>query len=112
VKWKDAIPQVKNMFKHYLSKDSGMLFHAKILTALHLDKPNEPPLWIYVGSANFSEAAWGKWEADKSSAEAKENSMMRLKTVNYECGVLIRGEDIAMMLGNGDWDEVVSMITF
>jgi len=44
MKWKDNISQVKNVFKHYFSKDSGMLFHAKILTTLHPDKPNEPPL--------------------------------------------------------------------
>ena len=109
VKWKEAVPEIKSLFKHYLSKDPGMLFHAKILTALHVDKPNDPPLWIYIGSANLSESAWGKWEADKSTNDAKENSMMRLKTANYKCGVIIRGEDITAMLGDGNWDEVVSI---
>jgi tyrosyl-DNA phosphodiesterase-1 len=112
VKWKDAGSSVKHLFKHYISKDPGMLFHAKILTALPIGKPNEPPLWIYIGSANFSESAWGKWEIDKSSTDAKENSMMRLKAANYECGVLVKGDYIAAMLGDGDWDEVVRVIYY
>ncbi|KAJ5147845.1 hypothetical protein N7526_001197, partial [Penicillium atrosanguineum] len=39
--------------------------------------------WVYVGSANFSESAWGRLVKDRTTKEA------RLNCRNWECGVIV-----------------------
>ena len=43
----------------------------------------ESTTWVYVGSANCSESAWGKLTKDRSSKSPKLNCR------NWECGVVI-----------------------
>jgi len=46
-------------------------------------QPREDVAWVYVGSANMSESAWGKLSFDKQRKETKQTCR------NWECGVLI-----------------------
>lgn len=47
------------------------------------DDDGQPIAWLYVGSANMSESAWGKVVLDKTRKEHKINCR------NWECGVLL-----------------------
>ncbi|KAK6365384.1 hypothetical protein LTS17_011356 [Exophiala oligosperma] len=78
-----------------VSLREGLLMHNKILfvrptstgsEAQHRPsnehaQPQRP--WMYVGSANLSESAWGKLVQDRSSKQPKLNCR------NWECGVII-----------------------
>ncbi|KAJ9638859.1 hypothetical protein H2199_006719 [Coniosporium tulheliwenetii] len=54
--------------------------------------------WMYTGSANLSESAWGKLVVDKSKKEAKLNCR------NWECGVLMA----VPTSSSGDLDDMQS----
>ncbi|CEL01669.1 hypothetical protein ASPCAL01249 [Aspergillus calidoustus] len=66
----------------------GMVMHNKI-AYVQPDKPiplsetTECPGWVYVGSANFSESAWGRLIQDRSTKQPKLNCR------NWECGVIV-----------------------
>jgi hypothetical protein len=51
---------LQQVFYHYHSKDARHLFHLKSILALRADAPTETPLYMYMGSANFSAGAWGR----------------------------------------------------
>ncbi|KAL9048525.1 MAG: hypothetical protein Q9162_007685 [Coniocarpon cinnabarinum] len=71
-------------FRDARSTRSGLLSHAKM--ALVRTKNHA---FVYVGSANASQAAWGKWvQGKRKGAEGK------LTAANWECGVLIRLDDV------------------
>lgn len=132
-KFPDAKPEIKAMFRHYLSKDQmsdgigkGCLFHQKFYMAFpkgnrkqeeatrkqgqsSTDETATPPLYAYLGSANFSKAAWGKAVPEVKKKQPASGEMMRLGDVcNYELGVVIRGHDIQGMLEPGSvWEDVV-----
>lgn len=55
-----------------------MALHSKIFTAFDKDKN---PLYVYIGSANFTSAAWG------SPSKKSDNLLIS----NYEIGVLLPG---------------------
>jgi len=67
-----------DVMRDYKSTRKGLLSHNKILLA-----HNKTVAWVYVGSANLSESAWGKVVND---SKRKEN---KLVCRNWECGVLI-----------------------
>ncbi|KAJ7754374.1 tyrosyl-DNA phosphodiesterase-domain-containing protein [Mycena maculata] len=101
---------LKTVFHHYKSKDKWRLFHMKLILALHTDAPKEePPLYMYMGSANFSVAAWGTvHDEGRTSKIGATGEVLRLAGVrNYECGVVVKGGDIAGMLGTDDWSDIV-----
>jgi hypothetical protein len=51
-----------------------------------------------MGSANFSQSAWGIFDVH-----------LRLKISNVECGIVVKGSDIPFMLEDGGWDQLVSV---
>jgi hypothetical protein len=121
----DSRSEIKAMFRHYLSKDQasdgtgkGCLFHQKFYMAFPKgtkDKDEKastkstPPLYLYLGSANFSKAAWGKPNPDVKKKQPATGEMMRLADVcNYELGVVVRGRDLLGMLEPGSvWEDVI-----
>jgi tyrosyl-DNA phosphodiesterase-1 len=106
LRWKNASDEQKRLYHHFLSKDPKKpLFHMKLLLAFPRGQPTVRPLYIYTGSANLSASAWGKAEHDKKAETAGE---MRVSGIsNFECGVVIKGEDLESMLAEGTWEEVV-----
>ncbi|KAF7367011.1 Phospholipase D/nuclease [Mycena sanguinolenta] len=100
---------IKSLFHRYHSKDSGRLFHLKTILALRADNPKATPIYMYTGSANFSQNAWGAVELEgRDHIIANTFATYRVeKITNYECGVVIRGEDIAGMLETGKWEDIV-----
>lgn len=92
------------LFHYYESKDPGCLFHLKSIIALRAGAPrDEPPLYMYIGSANLSAGAWGKVKPDKRNPPA-----LRLTDIaNFECGVVVKGGDIVSMLETGDWQDII-----
>ncbi|KAJ7913002.1 tyrosyl-DNA phosphodiesterase-domain-containing protein [Mycena leptocephala] len=116
IDWK-SLPEksaeyLKTVFYHYHSKDPGCLFHMKSILALHADAPKRTPLYMYMGSANFSAAAWGTVMPElRNGVVAKTLAIERLAGVkNFECGVVIRGRDIAGMLETGNWEDIVPYV--
>ncbi|KAI5803135.1 putative tyrosyl-DNA phosphodiesterase [Geopyxis carbonaria] len=71
-----------------VSNRRGMLMHNKMLfarpsRALESKAGVKVGAWAYVGSANFSESAWGKLVIDRSTKQPK------LNCKNWECGVVL-----------------------
>ncbi|KAE9366087.1 phospholipase D/nuclease [Stipitochalara longipes BDJ] len=98
--WDDAPAGIKHLFHHYESKDTGRLFHQKLILAFNPHDTNAPPYYVYVGSANLSQSAWGAIEQDKKANEATCN-MKLVKLSNFECGVVIPGHLIKGLLEPG-----------
>ncbi|TVY42889.1 Tyrosyl-DNA phosphodiesterase [Lachnellula occidentalis] len=98
----DKVPvEIKNIFHHYESKDTGRLFHQKFILAYNPQDTNAHPYYVYIGSANFSQSAWGALENDKNAVN---NATCRTKIVklnNFECGVVIPGSLVEGLLEPG-----------
>lgn len=98
--WNTAPWQVKRIFHHYESKDPGHLFHQKLIVAYNPQDTTQWPYYVYVGSANLSQSAWGALELDKKGNTRTSNTML-FKTSNFECGVFIPGHLIKNLLEDG-----------
>lgn len=72
-----------------------MLSHNKLLFARGVDANDEPFAWVYVGSANVSEAAWGGQKVGKGGG------LGGLNVRNWECGVVVR------VVGQGEGERKV-----
>ncbi|KAJ7120179.1 tyrosyl-DNA phosphodiesterase-domain-containing protein [Mycena epipterygia] len=114
INWKALKPSaafLKDIFYHYQSKDAGCMFHMKSILALEADKPDAPPLYMYVGSHNFSINAWGRVLEEKRPNVAGKGAYLRLANLaNIECGVVVKGGDIAGMLETADWQDIVPYV--
>ncbi|KAL1799411.1 hypothetical protein ACET3X_003448 [Alternaria dauci] len=73
----------KECMRNYESMRRGMLSHNKLLFARGRKKDGKPFAWVYVGSANLSESAWGGQKVLKSGR------MGSLNIRNWECGVVM-----------------------
>jgi tyrosyl-DNA phosphodiesterase 1 len=102
--WDQAPDGIKKLFHHYESKDTGRLFHQKLILAYNPRDSKALPYFVYVGSANFSQSAWGLLEQDKKLNEATCNTKL-VKLSNFECGVVIPGSLIEGLLepGTENW---------
>ncbi|KAJ3566187.1 hypothetical protein NPX13_g7232 [Xylaria arbuscula] len=98
--WESAPREVKSIFHHYESEDRGKLFHQKLILAYNPRDTTQLPYYVYVGSANFSQSAWGALEHDKRGNELTSDKKL-IKLSNFECGVLIPGHLIANLLKDG-----------
>ncbi|KAF8847027.1 phospholipase D/nuclease [Acephala macrosclerotiorum] len=98
--WEMAPDVIKNLFHHYKSKDTGRLFHQKLIIAYSLRDTTAPPNYIYVGSANLSQSAWGALQQDKKGNETTCNVKL-VKCTNFECGVVVPGHLIVGLLEPG-----------
>ncbi|TVY86325.1 Tyrosyl-DNA phosphodiesterase, partial [Lachnellula willkommii] len=103
--WDKALDGIKNIFHHYDSKDTGRLFHQKLILAYNPRDTNAPPYYVYVGSANFSQSAWGALENDKKANTPPTCNIKLVKLINFECGVVIPGSLIESLLepGTKNW---------
>lgn len=104
--WDEAPKDIRNIFHHYESKDTGRLFHQKLILAYNPTDTKAAPYYVYVGSANFSQSAWGALQQDtgkKSNAATNNTKLMKMS--NYECGVVIPGDLIEGLMEEGtkDW---------
>ncbi|EXJ70242.1 uncharacterized protein A1O5_06310 [Cladophialophora psammophila CBS 110553] len=70
-----------------VSVREGLLMHNKLLFVTYtspIEKSQPGNIgWVYVGSANLSESAWGRLVQDKATKKP------RLNCRNWECGVII-----------------------
>lgn len=98
--WADAPNTVKRIFYHYQSKDAGKLFHQKLILAYNPQDTNVAPYFVYIGSANFSQSAWGALEEDKKKNKATCDTKL-VKLTNFECGVVIPGDVVKSLLEPG-----------
>ncbi|TVY17826.1 Tyrosyl-DNA phosphodiesterase 1 [Lachnellula arida] len=103
--WDKALDGIKNIFHHYDSKDTGRLFHQKLILAYNPRDTNAPPYYVYVGSANFSQSAWGALENDKKANTPPTCNIKLVKLINFECGVVIPGSLVESLLepGTKNW---------
>lgn len=69
--------------RDYVSTRKGMISHNKLLFARGRHIDGKPFAWVYVGSANMSESAWGAQKVLKSGKLGK------LTMRNWECGVVV-----------------------
>jgi hypothetical protein len=73
----------QDCMRNYDSTRRGMLSHNKLLFARGIKNNGEAFAWVYVGSANMSESAWGGQKVLKSG------QMGSLNIRNWECGVVV-----------------------
>lgn len=104
--WKSVPREIKNIFHHYQSKDPGRLFHQKMILIYNCQHSSAPPYFVYLGSANLSQSAWGALEVDKKSNETTSDTKL-VKMSNFECGVVLPGHLIHDLLepGTQSWSE-------
>lgn len=104
--WNAAPRDIKDLFHHYESKDSGRLFHQKLILAYNNRNTTAPPYYVYLGSANLSQSAWGALEVDKKANVATCSTKM-IKMSNFECGAVVPGHLIQGLLepGTASWAE-------
>lgn len=69
--------------RNYASTRKGVLSHNKLLFARGRQVDGSAFAWVYVGSANLSESAWGAQKVLKSGKLGK------LTVRNWECGVVV-----------------------
>jgi tyrosyl-DNA phosphodiesterase 1 len=98
--WDNAPKGIQNIFHHYESKDTGRLFHQKLVMAYNPQDANAAPYFVYVGSANLSQSAWGALEQDKKANDATCNTKL-VKLSNFECGVVAPGHVVESLLETG-----------
>lgn len=106
--WVDVPPETRKLFYTYHSKEPGRLFHQKTILWLSSTAPRStPPHLLYLGSHNFSSAAWGT--PAFYSSNSKKKGVKTEGVNNYEMGIMIRGEKIEEMLEKGSkWDDIVT----
>jgi hypothetical protein len=123
-KYGESDKRIQKMFHHYKSRDqeagdpeegetgAGCLFHQKFYMAMpdgtKVTDSDTRPLWIYIGSANFTKSAWGKCYIDKRRAKAEPGSRRLAEVSNFEMGVVIPGDEIEGMLEKGSvWHDLI-----
>ena len=87
-KWWSSPTFPKQNMRDCVSTREGLLMHSKIM---YVSFPQpitghtgaKTSGWIYVGSANLSESAWGRLVLDRSSKQP------RLNCRNWECGIVM-----------------------
>lgn len=101
--WLDAPAWVRGLFHEYYSKDRGRMFHLKqIIWTRPSSSPWTLPRLIAFGSANFSQAALG-------TVRRLEDTSPTIKMNNYECGIVVTGEDWVRMLEPGSsWEDGIT----
>ncbi|KAL8718487.1 MAG: hypothetical protein Q9181_008193 [Wetmoreana brouardii] len=87
-KWWNSPSFPKKVMRDCISQRRGLLMHNKIIFAREKeefipDEEGRSKAWVYVGSANCSESAWGKLVMDKGTKGVKLNCR------NWECGVVV-----------------------
>ncbi|KAL5114007.1 hypothetical protein ACEQ8H_008112 [Pleosporales sp. CAS-2024a] len=73
----------RECLRNYDSTRRGMLSHNKLLLVRGIKADGKPCAWVYVGSANLSESAWGAQKVLKSG------QLGSLYVRNWECGVVM-----------------------
>lgn len=73
----------KECLRDYVSTRKGLLSHNKLLFARGWHMNGKPFAWVYIGSANMSESAWGAQKVLKSGKLGK------LTMRNWECGIVV-----------------------
>lgn len=98
--WFESGTFPRSCFRDYRSTREGLLSHNKILCArgqredINTGRVKDVA-WIYVGSANLSESAWGKVFFNKKKGEVKINCR------NWECGVVLPVPEDAVLKFRG-----------
>jgi hypothetical protein len=92
----------KSIFREYQSKRRGLLSHNKLLFARGAKSADrkEASAWLYVGSANLSDSAWGRFVTDRS------RKVPKLTCNNWECGVLVSVPTLGSNAVNDSLDNV------
>ncbi|KAL1982854.1 hypothetical protein VTN96DRAFT_854 [Rasamsonia emersonii] len=87
-KWYAGPKFPRHVLRDCISRRDGLLMHNKMLFArpeipIQLPDGSTCEAWAYIGSANLSESAWGRFVQDRTTKEPKLNCR------NWECGVLV-----------------------
>ncbi|KAI1151905.1 phospholipase D/nuclease [Nemania diffusa] len=92
---------MKNVFHHYISKDTGTLSHQNVILAYNPRATTQLPYYMYIGSATFETTSWGELRRINPGIL----QVVGMQTI--ECGVLIPGHLIDGLLekGTGSWQE-------
>jgi hypothetical protein len=109
--WATASIGIKKIFHHYQSKDTGRLFHQKLILAYNPQDMTALPYYVYLGSANLSQSAWGALDADKKGNEATCGTKL-VKMSNFECGVVLPGHLIKDLVEPGTKSWVDGLVPY
>lgn len=91
--WDNAAKFPRASMRDCISVREGLLMHSKIMFVRYNDKESQEASglagWVYVGSANLSESAWGRLVVDKTKKSVKGKVDVKLNCRNWECGVVM-----------------------
>ncbi|KAJ5826138.1 tyrosyl-DNA phosphodiesterase domain protein [Penicillium riverlandense] len=87
-KWWHSTKFPRHVMRDCESERGSVLMHNKIIYASPVEAiilPDETQSygWVYIGSANLSESAWGRLVKDRATGQPKLNCR------NWECGVVV-----------------------
>ncbi|KAI1468191.1 phospholipase D/nuclease [Daldinia caldariorum] len=82
-KWWDSASFPRELIHDCKSVRSGLLIHSKLMLVHHSNSNESKPAFVYVGSANISESAWGHLVKERGTGNPKLNCR------NWECGVIV-----------------------
>ncbi|KAI1431601.1 tyrosyl-DNA phosphodiesterase-domain-containing protein [Xylaria sp. CBS 124048] len=82
-KWWDLPTFPRELIHDCQSVRPRVLMHTKILFVRPSSPDKSQIPWVYLGSANLSESAWGRLVKDRATGQPK------LSCRNWECGVLV-----------------------
>lgn len=109
--WNSAPSAITDLFHHYKPIVKDIMFHQKLIVARNPQNGLIPPYYIYVGSANLSQSAWGALTIDNKGNEATCNTKL-IKMTNFECGVVIPGHLIPDLVEKDTFSWQVGLVTF
>ncbi|KAF2759129.1 phospholipase D/nuclease [Pseudovirgaria hyperparasitica] len=95
----------KACMREYKSIRNGLLSHNKLILARG-EREGKAIAWAYLGSANFSESAWGKLVRDRAT------KIPKLNCRNWECGVVVPMSESALESIDKEADATVSSKVF
>lgn len=106
--WSTTSHPIRGLFHHYHSKDPGHLSHQSLIMAYNPRDTTAAPYYMYVGSANLSQASWGFLKGNKRRAE-ETCGLKLVGGTNFECGVVVPGHLLEGLLepGTPTWQDGV-----
>jgi hypothetical protein len=89
--WENTAKFPQKNMRDCISVRKGVLMHNKLMFVRYKDDQEERKHagWVYVGSANLSESAWGRLVVDRTKKSSTGGTNVKLNCRNWECGIVM-----------------------
>jgi Tyrosyl-DNA phosphodiesterase/Ubiquitin interaction motif len=89
--WDNSAKFPRKNMRDCVSVRKGVLMHNKLMFVRYKgdQKERKHAGWVYVGSANLSESAWGRLVVDRTKKSNAAGMNVKLNCRNWECGIVM-----------------------